>query len=149
MQKLFVDRIHFFKFLSSRDKPWLDQLKIITVLLLVERFSHIGTKKGTYPVLRANTKPQQLIKHTKIFCSIALLVFRKFLCFTYRNSLNWGTSKLKYSKYLENYEPCYCNTFCPECVLVYSFTGCQTSKVSLCLEDNRSSFLMDEFKIWN
>ena len=30
-QKLFVDKIHFFKFLSMNDKLWLDQLKIITV----------------------------------------------------------------------------------------------------------------------
>ena len=58
MQKLFVDKIHFFKFLSSGDKPWLGQLKVITVLLLMERFSHIGAKKGKYPVPRANTKPQ-------------------------------------------------------------------------------------------
>ena len=30
MQELFVDKIHFFKFLSMSDKPRLDQLKIIT-----------------------------------------------------------------------------------------------------------------------
>ena len=34
MQELFVDKIHFSKVLSMSDKPWLDQLKIITVLLL-------------------------------------------------------------------------------------------------------------------
>ena len=30
MQEHFVDKIHFFKFLSMSDKPWLHQLKIIT-----------------------------------------------------------------------------------------------------------------------
>ena len=29
MQELLVDKIHFFKFLSMSDKPWLHQLKII------------------------------------------------------------------------------------------------------------------------
>ena len=94
MQELFVDKIHFFKFLSTRDKPWLDQLKIIKVVLLVDRFSSIGTRKGKYPVLRTNTKPQQLIKHTKISYSIASLVFHKFWCITYQNGLYRGTSKL-------------------------------------------------------
>ena len=30
MQERFIDKIHFFKFFSMIDKPWLDQLKIIT-----------------------------------------------------------------------------------------------------------------------
>ena len=77
-----------FKFLSTGGRPWLDQLKIITVLLLVERFSSIGTRKGKYPVLRTNTKLQQLMKHNKISYSIASLVFHKFLCVTYQNGLN-------------------------------------------------------------
>ena len=58
--------------------------------------SSIGTRKGKYPVLRTNAKPQQLIKHIKISYSIASLVFRKFSCRTYRDGLNrvpqgWGT----------------------------------------------------------
>ena len=35
MQELFANKIHFFKFLSTSDKQYLDQLKIITLLLLV------------------------------------------------------------------------------------------------------------------
>ena len=85
MQDLFVDKIHFFKFISTSEKAWLDHLKIITVLLLVERFSSIGTRKEKYPVLRTNMKTQQLIKHTKISCSIVSHVFRKFLFVTYGN----------------------------------------------------------------
>ena len=30
MQELFIDKIHFFKFLSMNDKPQLHQLKFIT-----------------------------------------------------------------------------------------------------------------------
>ena len=30
MQELFINKIHFFKFLSMSDKPWLHQLKIVT-----------------------------------------------------------------------------------------------------------------------
>ena len=106
MQELFLDKIHFFKFISTSDKPWLDQLKIITVLLFVERFSCFSTKKGKYPVRRTNTRPQQLIEHTKISYSIASLVFRKFSCVAYQNGLNRGTSKLRGSRYLKKYEPC-------------------------------------------
>ena len=37
------------------------------------------TRTEKYPVLRTNTKPQQLIKRTKISYSIVSLVFHKFL----------------------------------------------------------------------
>ena len=96
----------FFKFLSTSDKPWLDQIKIITVLLLVERFSSIGTRQGKHPALRTNMKPPQIIKHNKISYSLTSHIFRKFWCVTYRNGLNRSTSKLKYSKYLKKYELC-------------------------------------------
>ena len=66
----------------------------------------IPTRKGRRPVLRTNTKPQQLIKHTKISYSIASLVFYKFSCITYQNGLNRGTSKPRYSRYLKKYELC-------------------------------------------
>ena len=105
VQELFADKIHFFKLLSTSNKPWLDQLKIITILLFMKRFSSIGTRKGKYPTPRTNRKPQQLIKHTKISYSIAWLIFRKFSCVTHRNGLNRGTSKLRHSKCLKMYEP--------------------------------------------
>ena len=87
---------------------------VVQALRQVERFSSIGKRKGKYLpkrkgkylVLRTNTKPQHLIKYTEISYSIAALVFRKFLCLTYRNGLNQGTSKLGHSKYLRKYEPC-------------------------------------------
>ena len=107
MQELFVDKIHFFKFLSMSDKPRLHQLKTITssrstqykIPWLPECFHQHGdipSRKGKYPMLRTNTKPRQPIKHAKISYSIVSLVFRKFLYRTYRNGLHqvsqsWGT----------------------------------------------------------
>ena len=97
---------------------WLDQLKIITVLLLAVQASHeeiqfhpynkeeIPTRKGKYNTLRINAKSQQLIKHTKIRYSIVSLASRKFLCVIYRNFLNRGNSRLRHSKYLKKYETC-------------------------------------------
>ena len=97
MQELFVDKIHFFKFLCMSDKPRLHQLNIITssrsrykLPWLPEYFHSYGeipSRKGKYPMLRTNTKPHQLIKHAKISYSIVSLVFRKFSYRTYRNSL--------------------------------------------------------------
>ena len=93
MQELFVDKIHFFKLFSMRDKPRMHQLKIITstgsavkAFLAIKTFhlyGEIPSKKGKYPVLRRNTKSPQLIKHTKISHSLSSLVFSKFSCGTY------------------------------------------------------------------
>ena len=104
VQKLFADKVHFFKFLSTSDKSWIDQLKdyFSTASRLVVQASFeafISIRKGKHPVLRTNAKPQQLIKHTKISYPIPSLVFFKFSCRTYQNGLNWGTSKV--SKYLK------------------------------------------------
>ena len=112
MQELFVDKIHFFKFLCMSDKPRLHQLNIITssrsrykLPWLPEYFHSYGeipSRKGKYPMLRTNTKPHQLIKHAKISYSIVSLVFRKFSYRTYRNGLNqvpqsWGTPSISKS----------------------------------------------------
>ena len=160
MLELFVDKIHFFKFLSVSDKPRLHQLKIITststcststfkLLWLSESFhlyGEIPSRKGKYSVLRTNTKPHQLIKHAKISYSVVSFVFRKFSCLTSRNGLNWGTSKLRHSKCLSMlvwYLLSGLRTW------VYSCTGCGTSKIYLCLEDNRSSFYQVSLKSEN
>ena len=88
MQKLFVYKIHFFKFLCMSGKPRLHQLNIITssrsrckLPLLPEFFFSYGeipSRKRKYPMLITNTKTHHLIKHAKIFYSIISLVFRKF-----------------------------------------------------------------------
>ena len=108
MQELFVDKIHFSKFLSMSDKPRLHQLKIITstrstvqASLTVWIFPAVRGR-GKCPVLRTNKKPYQLIKHAKISYSIVSLVFRKFSYRTYRNGLNqvpqsWGTPSISKS----------------------------------------------------
>ena len=99
MQELFVDKIHFFKFLSMSDKPRLHQLKSITssrsskvkASRLPECFHPYGkipSRKGKYPMVRRNTKPHQVIKRAKTSYSIVSLVFCKFSYLTYRNGLN-------------------------------------------------------------
>ena len=83
-------------------------------------------------MLRTNTNFQQLIKHAKISYSIVSFVFRKFLYQTYRNGLNRLPQMLQ--TVLVRY-------LLPEiCILLFSYTGCSTSKIYLCLEDNRLSF---------
>ena len=59
MQELFADKIHFFKFLFTSEKPWLDQLKMIsTASRLVVEASFLGfidTRKEKYQQGRGNT----------------------------------------------------------------------------------------------
>ena len=104
MQELFVDKIHFLKFLSMSDKPRLHLLKIIassrsTVYKLPSLpecfypYGEIPSRKGKYPMLKTNTKPHQLIKHAEISYSIASLAFHKFSYRTYQNGLNQGTQR--------------------------------------------------------
>ena len=57
----------------------------------------IPSRKGKYPILRKNIKPHRLIKHAKVCYSIASFVFCKFFYHTYQDSLNQGTSRLRYS----------------------------------------------------
>ena len=108
MQELFVDKIHFFKFLSMSGKPRRHQLNItssrstVQASLTVWMFSSIPTRKGKYRILRANTKPHQLIKHAKISYSIVTLVFYKFSYRIFWNGLNrvpqsWGTPSISKS----------------------------------------------------
>ena len=112
MQELFVDKIHFFRFLCMSDKPRLHQLNIITssrgrykLPWLPEYFHSYGeipSRKGKYPMLRTNAKPHQLMNHAKMLYSLISLVFRKFSYRTYRNGLNqvpqsWGTPSISKS----------------------------------------------------
>ena len=88
-------------------QAWLHQVKIITSSRstvqdspTVWMFSSVQGNtitKVKYPMLRTYTKGHQLIKHDKITCSIVSLVFHKFSYQTYRNGLNRGISKLRYS----------------------------------------------------
>ena len=114
IQELFVEKINYFKFLFTGDKLWLQQLKTTKVLLFVERFTSIDTRKEKYLVLRRNAKPQQLIKHSVISYSIVILLYLKFPLVTYENDLNRSVSKLRHSKYLRKYEPHQFDTFCRE-----------------------------------
>ena len=150
MQGLFVDKIHFFKFLSMSDKLRLHQLKIVTstrstvqVSLTTSMFPSVRgntIKEGEILMLRRNAKPRQLIKHTGISYSIVSLVFRKFSCGTSRNVLNqvpqsWGT--LSTSKSMNRVSPISLSGNPRFSMLLHRV---QYLKNLLCLEDNRSSF---------
>ena len=66
MQELFVNKIHFFKFLSSSGKPWLDRLKIITVLLLVSWYKRL--LEVSLVQARGNTNKEMEIPCAKNKC---------------------------------------------------------------------------------
>ena len=78
MQEHFVNKTHFFKFLSMTDKPLLGQLKTITASRNMKfskafypyKKGKILTRKGRYPAIRINTKSHQFIKPAKISYSI-------------------------------------------------------------------------------
>ena len=90
-------------------------------------------------MLRTNAKPQQLIKHIKISYSLTSLASRDCSRRTYRNGLNRGASKLKPSKYSKSTNRVGWIPFVGNRILLYSYTGCVTSKNYLCLGDHRSS----------
>ena len=107
MQELFVDKIHFFKFLCMSDKPRLPQLNIITsspsstvqAFLTARIFSFV---RWNTPCWEQIQKPHQFIKHAKIPYSIVPLVFHKFSYGIYRYGLNqvpqsWGTPSISKS----------------------------------------------------
>ena len=150
MQGRFVEKIHFFKFLCMIDQTMTRPAKNYYCYMcshgtsFSESFNwykkgKMPTRKGKYPVLRANTMPQQYIKHTKISYSRASLVFGKFSCVIYRNVLNRGTSKLRHFKYLKSTSFVSLIPFTDVLhfiILVYRVRYFKNS----CLEDNRWLF---------
>ena len=69
--------------------------------------------------------------------------YYKFSCGTYRNGLNQGTSNLRNSKYLKKKKKKKRTVLVWYFlsgirILVCSCTGCGTSNIYLCVEDNRS-----------
>ena len=101
----------------------------------------IGTRKGKYPMLKTYTKPQRLIKHTKISDSIVPLIFCKFFL---RHLPEWSKPRYLKAETLQvpqKVPPMLVSYLLWRIhILVYSWTGSSTSKIYLCLEDNRSSF---------
>ena len=143
--------LHFFKFLCMSEKPRLYQFNITApsrsrykLPWLPEYFHSYGeipSRKGKYPMLRTNTKPHQLIKHAKISYSIVPLVFRKLSYRIYWNGLNGGYLKAEVLQVPPKVRTVLVRYLLSGIrILVYSCTGCGTSKIYLCLEDNRSSF---------
>ena len=98
----------------------------------------IPKRKGKYTVITTNTKTQQPIKNTKIPC--VTCITQLFV----RHLPKW--SKLRYVKSEVLQVPQKMQAVLVYYLLlgtrslVYSYTGCGTSKIHSCLEDNRSSF---------
>ena len=122
--------------------PRLRQLKIITsIRSTVQAFLTVWI----FPSVQGNTKPCQIIKHAKISYSTVSIVFHKFLCGTYQNSQNRGTSK-PYLKAEVLQVPQKVWTMLVWyllmgiSILVYSCTEWGTSEIYLYLKDNNLSF---------
>ena len=65
MQELFVDKIHFFKFLSMNDNPQLHQLKFITSTRSTEQASLIA---WMFPSVQENTIKEGEIPYVESKC---------------------------------------------------------------------------------
>ena len=108
-------------------------------------YRDIPSRKGKYSVSRTNTKPCQIIKHAEISYSTVSIVFHKFLCGTYQNSQNQGTSKpyLK-AEVLQVPQKVWITSvwylLMGIRILVYSCTEWGTSEIYLYLKDNNISF---------
>ena len=96
-------------------------------------------------MLRTTTKPHQLIKPTKICYSVVLLVFRKLSYQIYRNGL-LKAEVLRLPQKVRTVLVRY--LLLGIRILVYSCTGCSTSKIYLCLEEHIIIF-PGEFNIQN
>ena len=97
-------------------------------------------------MLRTNTKPRQLTKHTKISYSITSLVFHKFSYRTYGKGLNQVPQRRGTPSISKSTNRVSSISFVR--ILVYSFTECGTPKTYLCLEEQVIIF-PGEFKIQN
>ena len=82
-------------------------LLIVWILPFPLNPSRDQQKRGNTLCWERMQSPTNSIRNTKISYSItSSLLFHKFLCRTYRNSLNHGTTKLRHLIYLKKYEPC-------------------------------------------
>ena len=119
MQGLIVVKTHLLKFLSISDKSGLDQLKTIitTRSTILPKFIHAyprPIRKWKYLVLRKSAQSHRPNQAHLLLSSyfMEFLVFRRFLCLSYQNSLHGGTSKVKYCQQLTKYKLCSFNSFC-------------------------------------
>ena len=137
MQELIVAKTHLLKFLSISDKSGLDQLKIIitTRRTILPKFIHAYSRpirKWEYLVLRKSAQSHRPNQAHLLLSSyfIEFLVFRRFLCLSYQNSLHGGTSKLKYCQRLTKYKLRNFNSFCLKFKFYFILCpGCGTLKL--------------------
>ena len=120
-------------------RPWLTQY--------FHLYIEVPPRRGKYPTSRASTKPHQFIKPARTSNYIISLVFCNFSCVTYWNGLKPMYLKAKVLGVLEKvWTVVVWYLLLGICILVYSYKGCGTSKIYLCLEDNRSSFFRVSLK---
>ena len=139
MQELIVVKTHLLKFLSISDKSGLDQLKTIitTRSTILPKFIHAYSRpirKWEYLVLRKSAQSHRPNQAHLLLSSyfMEFLVFRRFLCLSYQNSLHGGTSKVKYCQQLTKYKLCSFNSFCLKFKFYFILCpGCGTWKLCL------------------
>ena len=137
MQELIFVKTHLLKVLSISDKPGLDQLKtiIITRSTILPKFIHAyprPIRKWEYLVLRKSAQSHRPNQAHLLLSSYftEFLVFRRFLCLSYQNSLHGGTSKVKYLQQLTKYKLCNFNSFCLKFKFYFILCpGCGTLKL--------------------
>ena len=149
------NKIHFFKFLSMSDKPPLPQLKIITstrstVQASLTRCSDwLSLSCGTvkYHQGRGNTLCWEQIQSVINISSTLKFVIPSFRLYIANfRAVPTEMVQIEYLKAEALQVHQIVRTllvwylFSGIGILVYSCTGCSTSKIYLCLEDNRSSF---------
>ena len=114
MQELFVDKIHFFKFLSMSDKLRLHQLKIVTSTRSTAQVFLTALKEGETPYVEKKYKasPTYQAHWNFLFHSLTYIsqIFVQYLPEWSKPS----TSKLRQSEYFKKYEPCQSNISCWE-----------------------------------
>ena len=108
MLELFVEKIHFFKFLSMSNKPLEPAEKYYCYSYIVQASLNcsIRARKGKYPVLKINTKFHQLIKHAKIFLLLSFTGIMQIFVRDLPKSSKPSHLKAEASRYLKTNEPC-------------------------------------------
>ena len=98
----------------------------------------IPSRMGKYPMLRTNTKPNQLITHAKIYSIVSLVYISRIFVPNLPKYSKPSASRLRYSEYIpQKVRTVLVRYLLSEiCILVYSWTGCLTSKIYyICITD--------------
>ena len=117
MQELFIDKAHFFKFLSMSKKPRLHQLKVISssqnstiqASLTAWMISFVWgntIRKGETPYVENKYKTSPTYQARQNFLFHSLTCISQIFVPNLPKWTDPSTTKLRYSEYLKKYEPC-------------------------------------------